>query len=523
MGGTRASASQLPRPMNATAPPESLFDVVTCVLCDATVTDAACPGAGSRASSAALSQCTVGSLAVAPAALAFAFAAPFLVADALSDRKERRVGYRGGALLAGRCPWLLRSSLSLLLGLAPLVALALLPSRDVHVGTWAWAVCSAAAWLANSVVCFLRRKLGPHQTPDYAAAFYALSLLAEAGFAVLAVRELLQDRGLSVLDWTAVLRAALMLPIGLPALVDTAVSVCRARRGSGRGAAGDDVCEDGVGAHRNLGHARDGAAQPLLGASTAAYGSMEEPLMAGAATAGAPADAWVDATAQVKGSEALTWSPSAVVWSPEERAGCWSRLTFTWMQRLLGAGYRRPLEPRDLPVLGVQDGTKHLHDLFERAWQRELEREAAGGAASLWRALAAAHGRSVLAGALMKLVFDTLSVAVGPVVLQALVTYLSADSGGSAAVGYGLAGVLFGTALLQTLVLHAYFLRVFRAGQHLRSTVIAAVFFKALRLSGEASSSRGKLLNLASVDAKRLQSLTSYLVMVMSAPIAAVA
>jgi ABC-type transport system involved in cytochrome bd biosynthesis fused ATPase/permease subunit len=88
-------------------------------------------------------------------------------------------------------------------------------------------------------------------------------------------------------------------------------------------------------------------------------------------------------------------------------------------------------------------------------------------------------------------------------------------------VGYAFVVLLFVTSLMQTALLHQYFFRVFRVGQHLRSSIILAVYQKSLRLSLTArqGQSVGTITNLMSTDSKRLQDLTTYLMMVVSGPL----
>jgi ATP-binding cassette, subfamily C (CFTR/MRP), member 1 len=80
---------------------------------------------------------------------------------------------------------------------------------------------------------------------------------------------------------------------------------------------------------------------------------------------------------------------------------------------------------------------------------------------------------------------------------------------------------MMAAAVTQTVVLHQYFFRVFRVGMNLRSTVIVAVYQKAIRLSigARQSKSVGEIVNIMSTDSQRLQDLTTYLQMIWSAPL----
>lgn len=54
--------------------------------------------------------------------------------------------------------------------------------------------------------------------------------------------------------------------------------------------------------------------------------------------------------------------------SPEERAGFFSKLTFSWMNPLLELGVQRPLEEKDLYMLANSDTAKTLGNALEGNW-----------------------------------------------------------------------------------------------------------------------------------------------------------
>lgn len=89
------------------------------------------------------------------------------------------------------------------------------------------------------------------------------------------------------------------------------------------------------------------------------------------------------------------------------------------------------------------------------------------------------------------------------------------------ALGFAYVLAMMAASVLQTIVLHQYFFRVFRVGMNLRSTVIVAVYQKAIRLSAAARQSRsvGEIVNIMSTDSQRMQDLTTYLQMIWSAPL----
>ncbi len=129
---------------------------------------------------------------------------------------------------------------------------------------------------------------------------------------------------------------------------------------------------------------------------------------------------------------------------------------------------------------------------------------------------------------------------VGPLLLSAMITYLNECEGPddtdcsdlSNRYGYYYVAGLFFSALAQSVILHQYFHICFRTGMRLRASIVMAIYQKSLRVSlassgqgtGETAKdqadkkSTGSIVNLMTVDAQRMQDLTSYLHTVWSAP-----
>jgi len=134
-----------------------------------------------------------------------------------------------------------------------------------------------------------------------------------------------------------------------------------------------------------------------------------------------------------------------------------------------------------------------------------------------------AFGGDFYGALLIKLLYDCLQF-VGPNLLDAIITFLNDYSeglpGATPGVGFGYVALLFVVSVLATAFLHQYFLRVFRVGQNLRSAVVISVFRKSLLLSVGARQSAkvGRIVNLLSTDATRMQDLTTYLAMIVSGP-----
>eukprot|EP01065_Artemidia_motanka_P023285 TRINITY_DN277_c0_g2_i2.p1 TRINITY_DN277_c0_g2~~TRINITY_DN277_c0_g2_i2.p1 ORF type:complete len:1661 (+),score=534.27 TRINITY_DN277_c0_g2_i2:110-5092(+) len=198
----------------------------------------------------------------------------------------------------------------------------------------------------------------------------------------------------------------------------------------------------------------------------------------------------------------------------------------------------RGINREDLFPLQEVDSSRVCQDKFKRQWSAQLEK----GQPKLWHALVFAFGGPFLLAAVWKFCYDTLQF-VGPTVLQAMVDYVKEEGGSSGSSssgsgsdgpawsglwtwvddqwrGYWLVGILTVSGVVQTAVLHQYFFLVFRVGQRLRSAVVTAVYNKAMRLSASSRQKQavGKIVNLMSADATRMQDLTTYLAVLWSGP-----
>jgi hypothetical protein len=87
--------------------------------------------------------------------------------------------------------------------------------------------------------------------------------------------------------------------------------------------------------------------------------------------------------------------------------------------------------------------------------------------------------------------------------------------------GYFYAVLLFGVSCLGSLFGNQYFYKMFLVGMRMRTTVVSAIYNKALKISNASreDSSAGEIVNLMSVDAQRLVELCSYLNIIWSAPL----
>lgn len=187
-------------------------------------------------------------------------------------------------------------------------------------------------------------------------------------------------------------------------------------------------------------------------------------------------------------------------------ANIFSRLTFGWITPLMRLGKRQFLTEADLWRLPRSDQAEVLGQRLSNHWHTQLE----SGKPSLFIAAARAYGLPYLTAAMFKLTQDVLQFA-QPQLLRRLLSfvdsYRSGDTHEPASTGYLIALSMFACGLVQTVLLHQYFQRVFVTGMRVRSGLIGAVYAKALVLSTSAGGGRatGDIVNLMSTDVSKVQ------------------
>ncbi|EDV20618.1 uncharacterized protein TRIADDRAFT_60846 [Trichoplax adhaerens] len=215
--------------------------------------------------------------------------------------------------------------------------------------------------------------------------------------------------------------------------------------------------------------------------------------------------------------------------NPESEASFISQILFWWMNGIMMKGFKNPLTEKDLWDLNDHDKSDVIGMKFSREWQKEMQKSKKitsedgvivrkGKGPSLVMALTRAYGGTFLLAGLMKLVQDML-VFVNPQLLRQLIAF-TADKSIPTWTGFAYTFLLFGTAFVQSCVLHQYFHGCLVTGMRIRSGVIWAVYRKALVLSNSArkKSTVGEIVNLMSVDAQRFMDLMTFLHIIWSAP-----
>ncbi|XP_071921349.1 ABC transporter C family member 12-like isoform X1 [Coffea arabica] len=198
---------------------------------------------------------------------------------------------------------------------------------------------------------------------------------------------------------------------------------------------------------------------------------------------------------------------------PERHAKWLDRIYFGWMTPLMQQGYKRPITDKDVWKLDSWDQTETLIKKFHKCWAEESQRPKP----LLLRALNCSLGGRFWYGGFFRIGND-ISQFIGPMILNHLLTSL--ERGDPAWVGYAYAFSIFVGVSFGVLCEAQYYQNVMRVGFRLRSTLVAAIFRKTLRLTHESRKSfpSGRITNMITTDANGLQQICQQLHGLWSAP-----
>ncbi|KAJ3413134.1 hypothetical protein HDV05_008472 [Chytridiales sp. JEL 0842] len=250
---------------------------------------------------------------------------------------------------------------------------------------------------------------------------------------------------------------------------------------------------------------------------------------------------------------------------PEVNAGWLSKITFMWLTSIFVKGWKRPLEAADMWTLGEKMQAQNLADRFAVVWAEQLKLKAEDDAAAKAAAEAKAkedEGKVVVDTAgvdkkadgkkkgkkdkeppsmegvylrraivkmffwqfaplgLIKLASDLCSVF-SPLFVKYIIQYALPTNNSPIGEGIGLIIGLFLLQILATLLLNNYFQASIVVGISLRTSLTTTIYRKSLRLTSAARQefNSGRVINLVSTDANRIEMFTQFCHVIWTAPI----
>ncbi|KAJ1557331.1 hypothetical protein HK096_007847, partial [Nowakowskiella sp. JEL0078] len=233
---------------------------------------------------------------------------------------------------------------------------------------------------------------------------------------------------------------------------------------------------------------------------------------------------------------------------PEYTANFFSRITYSWMNKIFWKGWKSPLTEADMYEVGPSLDPTVLQEKFEILWEAELQFAKArkekldqarkddsekliGGkkkkkepnvGPDLFAVLLRQFGWKLGPIGIAKVLSDTAQVF-SPFILKELVRFVAESQVTNTPISKGI-GLAIGMFLLQvasTILVTWYF----HAGQSgaiaIRALITGAIYRKSLRLSGAARQdfNAGKIMNIVSTDANRIEQFLGIIHLVWTAPI----
>ncbi|OUM67328.1 hypothetical protein PIROE2DRAFT_34050, partial [Piromyces sp. E2] len=206
--------------------------------------------------------------------------------------------------------------------------------------------------------------------------------------------------------------------------------------------------------------------------------------------------------------------------TPYTHANIFSKLTYSWENKIFNIGYQRPIEDNDIYLLDPKFKEEGFEKKFYEKWDKSLAKK---GKASVVKTLAKVFGAKWASAGIIKLCSD-LCNTISPVFLELLLTHLgNREEGKDHEVykGWVYVACIFLLQFFATVFTNTYMEIVSEVGMSVRSTIVGVIYRKALKLSNKARQSigDGQIVNLVSSDANRLERLIASLHFLWSGPV----
>ncbi|EMS51110.1 ABC transporter C family member 9 [Triticum urartu] len=178
-------------------------------------------------------------------------------------------------------------------------------------------------------------------------------------------------------------------------------------------------------------------------------------------------------------------------------------MSFWWLNPLMKMGYKKPLEDKDMPLLGSTDRACNQYSmLMEKLNGKNLSPSPA--TPSFFWTIVSCHTCAILVSGFFALL-KVLTVSAGPIILKAFIN-VSLGKGTFKHEGYVLAALLFVCKCCESLSQRQWYFRTRRLGLQVRSLLSAAIYKKQQKLSNAAKMkhSSGNIMNYVIIDAYRI-------------------
>ncbi|KAJ4956407.1 hypothetical protein NE237_013190 [Protea cynaroides] len=189
--------------------------------------------------------------------------------------------------------------------------------------------------------------------------------------------------------------------------------------------------------------------------------------------------------------------------TPFAEAGFISKMSFWWLNPLVGKGKEKTLEDKDIPSLRELERAETCYTLFMEQLNRQKQSNFSTPPSILWT-LVSCHRKDILISGFFALL-KIISLSAGPLLLNAFIQVAEGKEVFKYE-GYVLAISLFIAKCIESLSQRHWYFRSRIIGLRVRSLLSAAIYQKQLRLSNAAKMmhSAGNIMNYVTVDAYRV-------------------
>uniref|UniRef100_A0A2N9IYU1 ABC-type xenobiotic transporter n=1 Tax=Fagus sylvatica TaxID=28930 RepID=A0A2N9IYU1_FAGSY len=194
-------------------------------------------------------------------------------------------------------------------------------------------------------------------------------------------------------------------------------------------------------------------------------------------------------------------------------------VTFAWLNPLFAVGFKKPLEPEEMPDVDIKDSAEFLSRSFNESLKQVRERDGTTNP-SIYKAIYLFIRKKAAINALFAVISAGASY-VGPYLINDFVHFLTEKSTESLVSGYLLALAFLGAKMVETIAQRQWIFGARQLGLRLRAALISRIYKKGLVLSSQSRQSHtsGEIINYMSVDIQRITDLIWYLNIIWMLPV----
>ncbi|KAI9087145.1 hypothetical protein K1719_030909 [Acacia pycnantha] len=194
-------------------------------------------------------------------------------------------------------------------------------------------------------------------------------------------------------------------------------------------------------------------------------------------------------------------------------------ITFSWLNPLFAVGYKKALEPSDIPDVAIGESAEFLSSSFDENLRKVKEADGTSNP-SVFKAIYLFARKKTLINACFAVVCAAASY-VGPYLITDFVSFLAEKGSRGLNQGYMLSLGFLCAKMIETITQRQWIFGARQAGLRLRVALISHIYKKGLNLSSRSrqSHSGGEIMNYMSVDVQRITDFMYYINVIWMLPV----